>query len=854
MHFMKKLLLTLCLILIPAIAAPAATPEEEKKVEAFLDRLNLIDLQIVYLEKQLGGDSLPAEKRTETAKRLADMYAERLMSAGDDAEKFAQIEAQIRKLIERSPEANTTSLQVMMLQADFNRGEERIKQWLGDRSKTKELEEAKEILARIAPQLSAHQKELNGQAEELRQQINKTEDEAEQARLMKEAARRAPVTGRATYFAGWANYYAGLTLTGEAATAAFTEARAAQRAFLELDPLEKYKDVDVDFLGLQNDYRARAMIGLGQAEIALGALKEADACFKFLEHVNVPLAIRDGVAYYHVQGLLNAGLQQEALAFADQHLKTFGGNATQGKIDFCRELLNAGFKTINPSPISQQLGDMGVKALARLGQIAFLRAYMKAYSVELPDGDGFYMTWLRGEQQFDEASKTKSKDAYQAALSTLNSALKKPDARTDLASAGECRYKVGLCLFHLEQYEKAAAEFEQAIPALKSAGGDSALNAAWSAFVAYYKLTAKGDARHVSSAIGVLERIKTDFPGSDKARNANSYIAKLKQAGASTADSIASWEKIKPTDSNYYTALYELARLRQRAWKEVSGDAKAAAAKALGSAIDKYLSIAGRDNKDSRKLDVLMIAAETELAQGDAAKSAQHVAQGAILAGTLPASESAVQKYHYYALTLAQKQSNAAEVQQHAQWLHENAKGSAYERVAIILLAQKTAANISTMQAAGQTPDYEEAYNIYLRLAQVTGESARALESDKNARVANSRLASYEMQTGRNLAAARRLQRLLETDPKNESYLKRAARAEHAAGEHQAALDHARILVKGLAKNTEAWYEAKWIQLDSLRRIDPAQAKSAHQQFRVLYPKIKYPTWDEKFKMLDTQL
>ena len=60
------------------------------------------------------------------------------------------------------PRSFWKSLQGMILQADYNRAERLILNWLNDRDKP--LDGAREILRRIAPQLDKHWRELARQA------------------------------------------------------------------------------------------------------------------------------------------------------------------------------------------------------------------------------------------------------------------------------------------------------------------------------------------------------------------------------------------------------------------------------------------------------------------------------------------------------------------------------------------------------------------------------------------------------------------------------------------------------------------------------------------------------------------
>ena len=70
------------------------------------------------------------EKRLPAAKRLADAYAEQLIAAADDAARFAAIQAKIEALLAAVPEASTPAVEVVLLQAEYQRAESLMIRWL----------------------------------------------------------------------------------------------------------------------------------------------------------------------------------------------------------------------------------------------------------------------------------------------------------------------------------------------------------------------------------------------------------------------------------------------------------------------------------------------------------------------------------------------------------------------------------------------------------------------------------------------------------------------------------------------------------------------------------------------------
>ncbi len=304
---------------------------DEEKVERFLARLGLVDLQVLQLEDTLRG-SLPENEKEPTARRLADLYAERLMASSGDKPRYDDTVKRISKLLESFPQANTTALQVMLLQADYNRAESLIASWIGDPQDTTARNEAQQILNRITPQLIEHQQTLNQQVDELAKQLDNVPEGDEQSAREQQLRRVQGVAARATYFAAWSNYYLALVTDAAEKAAPYVRARNIFLHLLGFDA-ELPKDLQPEWLGLESIWRARAVIGLGLSEAACGDFDACERCFDALEHSSVPTEIKDQAPYWRVRALLGAGqlARVETYARAAHRLLPTPSHARQGE-------------------------------------------------------------------------------------------------------------------------------------------------------------------------------------------------------------------------------------------------------------------------------------------------------------------------------------------------------------------------------------------------------------------------------------------------------------------------------------------------------------------------------------------
>lgn len=832
------------LLLAPAFAI--ASPGDEQ-LESFLTRLGLVELQTVHMEQSLESESDEA-KRTELAQRLADVYAGQLLAFSDSTQKYDAVVVKIDALLKNVPAAKTSLLEVMLLQADYYRAEGLVGKWIADRTDTSSRADAQVILDRIAPELNRLQTELNTKHEKLLEEISEMNDDDQLASKEKELSRLQAIVGRASYFAAWSSYYRGLTKKS------VSDYEVALKIFRKLLGVgDSYDDIDAEYLGLDSIWRARSLIGLALTEAAMNHVEASDLCFRFLSDASVPPQLRDQVGYWQLQSLVNVERFAEAVAFAEQYIAAFKGAATQGQVSFCVSLIQAAYAGgVAANAQAQPLGELGLGGLIKIGQRGTAKQLMKKYEIVLNDGAGFYLRWLQGQQKFELAEKSKKKEDYATAEATLIQSLRDPAANNDLGSVGQCRSQLAWCQYRQGKYESAGREFQLAAERLIAARDERAIDSAWMGFVAFQSAS-KAAPRFKDAAIDMLNMIKREFPNHEYAKRADYYIGKMGQS-TSPGETLRSLEKVAIDSPDYLSARYEITTLLYQQWAKAAPAEKAAAARKLFEATDKYLSLSDKETDKARVVRTLNQAAAAALAgaEPNLAAAAKYLDRATSLASSLPASSAVVAENHFHAMQLAQKRGDSLKERLNAGWLVENAKGSRYEISAIIVMARTMDKKIATASNAAVSDDVREAFALYQRLVELLGDSPEAIRANKNAQVANSKLAQYATRLGRAEIAAASMESLLRASdgPPSKSYLRRAGLASYAAKNYEVAIGRWRTLVRGLSKESDEWFEAKYYQLACLFQLDPAKARIAYDQFKLLYPDLGPPAWRERFKAL----
>ncbi|MDX1948379.1 MAG: hypothetical protein SFU86_23520 [Pirellulaceae bacterium] len=849
------LLLCLAIGLGHVAFAPAA---EAPPLDQFLTRLGLSELRLHYLERSLA-KAKPGPEQDDQARKLADAFAEQMLAAADDAERFARLKTRVEALLLTHPAANTPAIQVVLLQADYQRAEALMIAWLDDPANKTPLMEAAVALERLAAQLTTHHKDLAAAAEAKIAEIESLKTEAAKTAAEQEAARLSAISSRAAYFAGWSSYYLGVTKQNPtAAQPLFQAAKEMFLAVLDLSDEMNYEPIEAEGLGLESVWRTRAVIGLALAEISLNHPRAAGNCLAWLEHASVPPVLRDQAGYWHVQGLLNVGKYDEAVAATDLLVSRFSGTPSPGKNSLCIALIRAGAALpAERQAERRKLIEPGIRGLARMRQFDSLGQLLAKYKLDqVADEGSFYLTWLRGRQQFLAAEKTKAEADYRAALATLAAALAHTQAKTELTDAGQARYYWAWCHYRLGELETAAKAFQEATSPLRGALPELAVQSAWMQCVALQQLAAK-DKKYVPPAMTALQTLRQDFPASEQAAKAEFALARLRQSGASLDEAIAGLAAIRPDDANYAAALYELCQLRHQLWTKAKADpAKAAPlADELLKVVDRFLAATAKEGDADRKLRATLLAVDALLAvaEPDLARVASYLRGAATAAEQAGTASNSAAEYHYRRLQLAQRTNDADTQADAARWIVANARGSTFELPALVASARAADQAVDAATAAERRQRVEAARAIYARLVELLGETPAALAGGKNALAAASKLAHYDELAGNWREAAPRLARLVAALPSDKRYLRRAGVAHYHAEDFPAALDCWRKLLGGLDSGSDDWLEAKYYQLSCLVKTDPPAAEKVWKQFKLLFPEVKSAAWQSKFAELGKQ-
>ncbi|MCA9176405.1 MAG: hypothetical protein KDB14_18085 [Planctomycetales bacterium] len=837
----------------------AAKQQEDQQLETLLQRLDLVELRMAFLERKL--TTTTGTDRIALAKRLADLYAERLLreqeqpTAGltatdggpegtepDDA--AARLRAKIANLIRDIPDANTPGLGIVLSQVEFQAAEADAIRWLSERDEEARGRAASQLasLARSFAQRRAAMQAAVEREERALDDTNLSADEREQAeRRFNDAT---ILLLRAEFLGGWANYYDGI-LNQRAASL-----ESAREMFSALLGVKESRELDPEWLGLDVPAKARSLIGLAVVEIGRGELETGGKYFQLLNSPLVAPEVRDQIPQWHVRGLLNAGQHEAALAEARRYVGAIGAESTPGHAQLATTLMQAGFAG---DPPNEELGMLGVAVLARIREFKLLRQLIEKHKISLDNPDGFFLKWLAAQQQLEAAQKSKQADDYRAAVELFRAALGAAanESNADDASVAQCSNEYAWTLYHVGRWRDAALQYQQAAKSLEAiAQPEAAVKSLWMAYVSF--LQGSRELPNLESdASATLKLLLEKFPDSDYAAKAKYQLMKLE---GGSDERLAALERVPAADSSYAQARYDICALRHQRWLNSRGapEETREAAETV-RAVTTYLALASGSSAAERLRAALFGVEAANDGQPPQPRAAARLLDVVEPLTTSSSDETLLANFHYHSLRRRFAEGDADAAESHAVWLREHPAGQKYEQTALVMLARFADADLAKAADAQRAPLLRKAEGIYGRLAKVLGDDVDTLASNRNAAVALFKSSDYRLQLGDATGAIAGFETLLKVAPKNRQFIHGAALATFQLKRYADSLGHWRSLVRAAQEGDADWFEAKYHQIACLEHTDRATAAKVLRQFRVLHPEPP-GDWPAKFSALSRRL
>ncbi|GIW95056.1 MAG: hypothetical protein KatS3mg110_3097 [Pirellulaceae bacterium] len=818
-------------------APTAESSSNDALLEAYLKRLGVTRLEIAYWEERL--ESAGASRKVTIARRLADLYVGRLIESAVSDDDYQQWMKRLERLLDEIPEARTPAVELVLLEAEYRRTEAIIGQWLSQPAQEAARTEAQKILPLLVGRLQEKRQELERLADEAVRRWEAADSDPQTERQMIEAQTLA---ARATYYTAWASLYA--ALLQEPINRPLLE--QATSLFTKLLGLENEKDLaglDPTLLGLESPWRARAACGWMMCRAALGDRQSAERAWQWIRQAAVG-AVREQADYWFTQALVWAGWWKELASWAEERLIAPSADTLQGKTAFFVGLVHAAHfpKSPPPADIQKRLVAVGVKGLIHLRQWPALKHLAALYDLELPMDAGFPVAWWQAQQRRAEADKTARAEDYRAAADAYRRALALAGRDDDPRAVAQCRHELAWCLYRAEDYTEAAKVYLEAAEALRRAGDDQAVHAAWMAAVSIEK--GFPDPRAGEQLQQVAAWLRREYPQHELTQRVEFLVEKQYTQQLPLEEQIQRLERMAATDPNYPIACWEAAGLRYRQWQQAPAEQKRELGRAFVARLQSVLpSIEGRLSSEQRfGLYMMLVKVAAQSDQQQAAQDA--LARLERFWSQWSGDQRA--ELRYQQLQLARASKNQAEVAKLGRWFLEQGRASRFEAAALSVAA-------NALDPAATEEHKRLLYDIYGRLVELWGNDPARWTTDRNAHAAAARRAALAWELGFEDEAGRWYDALLEAYPRERAYLRAAGLLAFQKKQWERSLQCWRTLLAGTPVGSDAWYEAKYYQLRCLLEIDRTAARQVWQEFNIVAPTGGTAAWQEKFRQLQQQ-
>lgn len=873
---LTETILVLALLVGAARGQEASSPDEQ--VAAYLDALALDDLLGAQLRERLARAG--ENERVQIAERLGRLYTRQLAGAKSD-EQRGEIERRSRALLEAIPEGRLFDLRISLAIALYLPSEEIAERARLAMATDEEIARAIENLGGVRDILS----EVSGASERevvILERRERAASESVRREAKDELVEARRVRSLSHYYSGWAGYYAAM-LEGDSDGAA----QATRHFGFLLDSTEQRPTIErLPKRLLRYEHVSRAAIGVALC-FALEQ-RHADAVRWVDELAQAPELAPEAIDQLRAATMVvyaGASSWTELHSLISQRRRAPSGAAAlpEGEARLLAVLALDATQSGSLSPSSERqattLAKIAVGDLSASGSVDHVLDLASRFE-DLPIGDdGFIFRYAQGLMRYREArerhgargqdnSRPASDQAvlreYAGAAETLTLALESADARRYPTQRDECRLRLGLSLFYAGELELAARELQKASESETQSVRDEG---EWMRVVALDTAVEGGDESLRAARDEAAGEYLRLHPRSSRAGLLVMRLADAEVVGDAQAAEILS---SVPPDAPYAGAAQRLlSRLLYRLYRAAPADDRNEAAVRFVSVAaplnteDERAALEGGAELSEQAAQALYVRARQVL---DAVLGVE-VIDLSIARRTLDALERVAasrgenldklrEELDFRRLQIALRQEDTSSVE--AIITRLRATGGRFADAADRLMYRR--ALIAWAAPPRRSDTARELVRHGRRLVDTLLESDPEIGREATRSVLDtvSDAASFLAQgedDAEMLAYAVELDTaMLGAGVQTIKLLRRVARLSEQSGDAASATDAWLRLMSGVNDGEVAWYEARYHSIRLMLLTDPARARVAIDQYRVLHPDAAPPPWEQRLRELEAQI
>lgn len=832
------------------VAVWAQSPSQDR-LSQYLNNLELYDLLSAHLEQRLAA-ALDDQQREKIGVQLVDLYSNEIQNGNLDDDDLAATLRRLEQVLLTCPQLRTAELNILLIQAEYQQAFLDLSRWMENRNDTDSRNRAVSEFTALIPQFDRQIEDLEEKVNRLQRQLDAEENEAQIDKIAAEQDKFKAALLRASYYAAWNDYYLSIGLI-DASARGQAAARARQRFadFLGFDLDLDYEIADPESLELEMPLRARAGLGMAVMELMNDQTSQSQKWLEWLGASRVNRDIREDREGEFILALLLTDQYDEAIARSRNQIRDLGPPATLPNVRLCRTLARYGeFAAQNGVAQADSLRALGYEGLVRQRQFQLAIETLNEFKASAPSSNNFFLGWLEGYQLFTQAEQSQKPEDFETAAKRLSEVAYLPGAKSNSQLYGYFVMQLAWAEYQSKQYEAAVRHFDEATTALKEVDRDVAIDSAWMKAISLQQLAADEPARSLE-AIEAFQTIVLEFTDHPKASEARYQIARLQRQAGTSANPIAALERVTSQDANYLLARFEICTVRFDLWKqEKDPDKRGELARQLWEDVELFCRLGSPQEQSQKRLRCRMMATEVAFGEKNKKEADRQLNAARLLADQQVASSPSVSQFHYWKLMQARRDMQTASILSESRWLVEQAQQSAYRQAGLVYLTQQLEVQYSNAVEAQQKVISNELVNLYKDLVMLLGTDTKTLATNRNARVALYKLGWHQYELQQYSAAAETFGQLVNAFPDNQTYLRYLGLSEHQTQQYAESVEHWGKLLRGLESGSEPWFEARYYELDSLRRVNKDRAQKVWRQFRLLHPEIPFPAWQSRFEAL----
>ncbi len=839
------------LILAVVIGVVSTTTQLVAQSDEVIDtanRLGLANVPLRYYERQVNsGDSDLAKS---AAEKLAGLYARRLISISDETSLRDDLIKRVAALIQRFPETNTTSLQVLLLEAEFAQGERLITEWTNQFTESSKLIAARELLVVVGQKLHQHHKRARAEIDEILENVD-IEATPATSSVRKRWDELNRIYGRALYYSGWSNFY----VTSIGPNGEPNAAERAREAFKTLLNIESdgsdYSEyvatepIDDEIqVQLFDIHRILSVIGLGLTEYVSGNDDSAEHCFNWLKSKQVGAAFRDDLVFQHSLCLLRTNRINDLKKLAALVLDSDSTQNSTSNIQLFTTLIRYGHQVDNIDVLN-----LGVSGLARIERQDVLAVVLNKYDIDLKFGESFFIDSVLVAQQLRGLDNDSTSEERRAVIDRFKQLVTHQDAVRHRLVTARNNQSLAQLLYKEGEFLNAGEAFERAASGFSTRDKDAEAELLFNAFVCFYKVR-NDDPSAINKSKTLLQRLKNEHLGHPLAAKAGTLLARLEKFTLDTASQITRLDQMSAQDSGYAASRYELCLLLHRRWQEIGSSRVAASdyANRLERETKKMMNVSGVTSQQKARVCLLVADVTLNSREKKPAIADQYLARADVLFDSLDeqSRSTLLPEYHFRRYQWA-RVASPADADEHASWLASNADGSPFQLPGLISLAREFEA---ASEGSNDQAEHQRGYELYLKIANIQNVFDNSTEIKGNVGIVLQKLGHHAELTKQHSTALKCYRRLIASSPNSREFLLGGGRAAVATADFEFGLECWRPLAQGLPKGSDQWLEAKYYQIQCLRATDIEAARKVLSQFKAIYPEPGTSEFGQKLKNL----